>query len=101
MIVLDKISIPEDELAELCRRYDVRELAFFGSVLGDNFRDDSDLDILVEFMPGTRRGLFEFFRLQDELEALFHRPVDLVPREGLKRLIRDQVLESAEVIYAS
>jgi predicted nucleotidyltransferase len=100
MIVQDRISIPEEALAELCRRYYVRELALFGSVLRDDFREDSDIDVLVEFEPGAPIGLFEFVGLKQELADLLGRDVDLVEKAGLKEFLRDRVLHSAQVIYA-
>jgi uncharacterized protein len=99
--VLERIAVSRDALAEVCERYDVQELALFGSVLRDDFREDSDIDVLVMFKPGARMGLFRFIDLQRELEKLLGRSVDLVPKDGLKRLVRKQVLESSEVIYAA
>lgn len=97
-----KIDIPAaDAIGELCRRYRVRELALFGSVLRDDFRDDSDIDILVEFEPDSGIGLIEYVRLQRELGELFGRRVDLVEKAGLKQLIRQSVLDSAQVLYAA
>lgn len=95
------VNIPAEELAELCRRFYVRELALFGSVLRDDFRADSDIDILVEFEPGAPIGLIEYVRLQNELADLIGRPVDLVEKTGLKKFIRDSVIESAQTIYAA
>lgn len=100
MVARDDIQIPHEALAELCRRYRVRELSLFGPALRDDFTEDSDLDILVEFEAGTERGLFEVVRLQRELGNLFRRDVDLIPKDRLKPLIRRQILESAEVLYA-
>ena len=94
------IEIDTEALAELCKRYHVRELSLFGSVLRDDFRDDSDVDVLVEFEPEARIGLFRYFDLQSELEGLFCRKIDLVTKRGLKRVIRDDVLASSEVMYA-
>jgi predicted nucleotidyltransferase len=82
------VEIPLDELEELCRAYHVRELAVFGSVPQDDFLPKSDVDVLVEFEPGARIGLFEYDGLQEELEALLDRTVDLVEKTGLKRLSR-------------
>src|SRR4051794_2203896 len=95
------IAIPEQQLAELCRRYHVRELALFGSVLRDDFGPDSDVDVLVEFEPDAPIGLLEYIRLQRELATLFERDVDLVEKVGLKRFVRDNVLQSAQVLYAA
>jgi hypothetical protein len=100
MLVQGRINIRDEALAEVCRRYYVRELALFGSVLRDDFRDDSDIDVLVEFDPDARIGFFELARLQRELAAHFGRNVDVVPKRGLNPVIRKSVLEAAEVLYA-
>ena len=96
-----RIAIPNQQLAELCRRFQVRSLALFGSVLREDFRPDSDVDVLVEFDSNARIGFMTFSRLQRELADLLGRPVDLVPKEGLKPVIRDQVLANTEEIYAT
>lgn len=101
MAARERIAIPMEQLAALCRRYQVRELSLFGSVLRDDFRDDSDIDVLVEFESQARIGLFRYYDLQMELEQLLGRRVDLVPKRGLKALIRNDVLSSAEVVYAA
>ncbi|MFH1468950.1 MAG: nucleotidyltransferase family protein [Pseudomonadota bacterium] len=89
------------ELGALCRRFHVRELSLFGSALGPAFRPDSDVDLLVEFEAGVPIGLFELGELRAELEDLFARSVDLVPKRGLKPLIRDEVLGAARVLFAA
>ena len=97
-----KISeLPISEIRELCRRYKVRELALFGSAVGEGLREDSDIDLLVEFEIDAEVGFLTFARMQRELAELLHRPVDLVPKRGLKPLIRQEVLSSAEVLYAA
>jgi predicted nucleotidyltransferase len=96
-----KIGIPKQELAEFCRRYHVQKLALFGSVLGDNFRAESDVDVLVSFHPNAHVGFITFSRMQRELAELFQRPVDLVPMDGLKPVIRDSVLSDIEEVYAA
>lgn len=95
------IEIPEDRVAELCRQYQVRELALFGSVLREDFGAESDVDFLVEFEPSAQIGFLTLGKLQEELSQLFHRAVDLVPKRGLKPIIRQSVLQSAEVVYAA
>ncbi len=96
-----KIKVPKKELADFCRRYNVQKLALFGSVLGNNFRADSDVDVLVSFQPNAKIGFITFSRMQRELTELFNRPVDLVPMDGLKPVIRDSVLSNIEEVYAS
>lgn len=94
------LSIPYEAIAEFCRRNQIRELALFGSVLRKDFRADSDVDVLVEFEPEAQIGLMALGKMQRELAVLFGRSVDLVPKAGLKPIIRDSVLASAQVIYA-
>ena len=95
------ITVPDEQVAEFCRRNRIRWLALFGSVLRDDFKSDSDVDVLVEFEPEAPVGLFALVEMQHELSDLFARPVDLVLKNGLKRRIRNSVLASAEVIYAN
>lgn len=95
-----RISIDQQKIGEFCRRHHIRKLALFGSVLREDFRPDSDIDVLVEFEPGHTVGL-RFFEIQDELSQFFGgRPVDLVTPKFLNRRIRDQVLADAQVQYA-
>ncbi|PKN67817.1 MAG: nucleotidyltransferase [Deltaproteobacteria bacterium HGW-Deltaproteobacteria-15] len=95
-----KIEIPEKKIAEFCRRHNIRRLALFGSVLGDDFTPDSDVDVLVEFEPGTRIGL-RFFALQEELSRMLGRKVDLNTPGFLSRYFRERVMEEAEDQYAA
>lgn len=94
-----QIKIPYPAINQLCRDYHIRKLALFGSVLRDDFRPDSDLDILVEFIPGQTPG-FGFIEIQDRLSELFGRTVDLNTPQDLSRYFREEVLAQAEVIYA-
>lgn len=94
-----RIPIPKEELAAFCRRNHIRRLALFGSVLREDFRPDSDVDVLVDFEPGAQVGMMALSGMQFELEGLFDRKVDLVLQNGLKEVIRDSVLASAEEIY--
>jgi hypothetical protein len=95
-----RIDIPEKRIAEFCRRHNIRRLALFGSVLGDDFTSESDVDVLVEFEPGTKIGL-KFFALQQELSQILGRKVDLNTRGFLSKYFRDRVMEEAEDYYAS
>ena len=91
-------DLPQAELGTLCRRYHVRRLAFFGSVLREDFGPRSDIDVLVEFQSGRTPG-FAFARLQRELSRLLGRPVDLHTPRSLSRYFRDDVLRSARIQY--
>jgi uncharacterized protein len=87
-------------LAELCRRYGIAELSVFGSVARGDARPDSDIDLLYVRVPGNDLGM-SYFALKEDLEELFGRPVDLVAKDSLHRVIRDQVLADAQVLYAA
>lgn len=100
MALNKEISARMAQIAEICERYGVRELSLFGSALGRDMRADSDFDFLVEFRPDAAVGLVRFGQLQEELEAVLGRKVDLVPKSGLKPLIRETVLRQAEPVYA-
>lgn len=99
------IAIPQEQVAAFCLRWQIAEMAFFGSVLRDDFRPDSDIDVLVRFAPEARHTLFDMVHMQDELQYILGRKVDLVSRrgiEGSRNFIRKKtILESAEVIYGS
>jgi hypothetical protein len=101
MIELHSIRIDEEALADICRRYQVKELALFGSVLRQDFGKRSDIDVLVEFQPEAKIGFIAYLSLQEELEAMIGRKVDLVSKRGLKPLIREPVLAQARVLYAA
>ena len=96
-----KISYPKKSLESFCRRYQVRRLALFGSVMQDDFRPDSDVDVLISFDPAARVSFMTLGKMKRELSLIFRRPVDLVPQDGLKPAIRDEVLESAQEIYVA
>lgn len=93
-------DMPQDKIAEFCRRHGIRRLALFGSVLRDDFNANSDIDVLVEFEPNVAVGL-SFFRIERELSLLLGRKVDLNTPGFLGKYVRDQILEEAEVQYES
>lgn len=92
------IDIRNDRIAEFCRRHRIRKLSLFGSILRDDFRPDSDIDVLVEFEPGTRVGL-RFFSIEQELSTLLGRKVDLSTPGFLSKYFRDEVLAEAAVQF--
>jgi predicted nucleotidyltransferase len=93
------VVIPQEPIKQLCRQYHIKRLALFGSVLREDFRPDSDVDVLVEFEEGHVPG-FGFFTIQEELTKLLGRPVDLHTPGFLSPYFRQEVLEVAEVQYA-
>lgn len=101
MSMAGQIQLNETMLADFAKRHKVSELAIFGSLLRDDFTSKSDVDILVTFLAGAEVSLFDLVDMGDELSALIDRPVDLVPKLGIKPRIRQSVLESSRIIYAA
>jgi predicted nucleotidyltransferase len=101
MTLVSGVHLPVDRLAEVCRRYEVKELAIFGSATRGDMRPDSDIDIVVEFQTNARVGLLKFESLCEELEELLGRRVDLVTKRGLKPQVRPHVLREAQLVYAA
>jgi len=95
-----QIDIDQERIAEFCRRHHIRRLALFGSVLRDDFRPQSDVDVLVEFEPGHIPGL-AFFRMARELAEIVGRKVDLNTPGWLGARFRDEVAREAKVLYAA
>ncbi len=98
------ITLPSARIADLCRWRGIRALALFGSILRDDFRRESDIDLLVDYEPGSRpRSFAEEFAVRDEFEALLGRKVDVVEREGVEQspnyIRRRHILSTAEPIY--
>jgi predicted nucleotidyltransferase len=96
-----RISVDQEQIAEFCRRNHIRKLSFFGSVLRDDFRSDSDVDVLVEFQPESSVGLLRMAQLEIELSSIIGRKVDLRTFGDLSRYFRDEVAATAEVQYAA
>lgn len=94
----EQIGIDKQALSDFCRRHHIKRLSIFGSALRPDFRDDSDIDVLVEFESGHVPG-FAFFGLQDELSELLGRKVDLNTPQFLSDYFRDKVMAEAEVQY--
>ena len=95
-----KMKLPAEAIAGFCQRHHIRKLAVFRSALREDFRDDSDLDVLVEFEPGQTPGL-AFFGMEAELSDLLGRKVDLNTPQFLSPYFREEVLAEAEVQYVA
>ena len=95
-----KIKVPREKVADFCQRYHIRKLAFFGSVLRDDFDPSSDVDVLVEFEPGHVPGL-AFFAMQDELSKILGRKVDLNTSGFISKYFRADVLRESKVEYVT
>lgn len=96
-----RVQLPEAQIGEFCRRYQVKELAVFGSAARGELRADSDIDLLVEFLPDAQVSLLQHFAAERELSELLGRRVDLVSRRALRTALKDQVLSEARLIYAA
>lgn len=96
-----QIEIDKEKLERFCREHNIQRLLLFGSVLTDKFGPDSDVDVLVDFEPGTRIGFIGFVRLEMDLCELIGRDVDLHTPNGLRPAVRETVLPEAEVLYAA
>jgi len=101
MIHVGPIELDESRLAAICRRYGVRELSVFGSAARGEARPNSDIDLLVEFLPEAEPGLLDHAGLMLDLAELLGRKVDLVSKNGLKPLIRDSVIQDSRRLYAA
>ena len=97
------IDIPRDEIAAFCKRWQVTELALFGSVLRDDFGPESDVDVLARFEEEARHTLFDLSRMEDELSRMLGRQVDLIERVGVEQsrnyIRRKAILQYTEIIY--
>lgn len=100
-----RIHLDHQRIAEFCSRWQITELALFGSVLREDFRPDSDIDVLVTFDPEAHTTLFDMVDMQDELAELLGRNVDLISKRGVEHsrnyIRRKAILGSAEVVYAA
>ncbi len=96
-----RIDLPGEKIAEFCRRWKVTEFGLFGSVLRDDFRPDSDVDVLVTFAVDAGGSLFDLVEMQEELKAILGHEVELVEREGLRNPFRRrEILRNLQVVYA-
>ena len=99
------ITVDRERIADFCRRRKITEFSLFGSVLRDDFRPDSDVDVLVTFAPDAGYGLFDLMDIQEELERLLGRRVDLVERKAVERsknyIRRRRILASVQPIYVA
>ena len=102
MIGAVRIDIPSDKITEFCRKWKIVEFALFGSVLREDFRPDSDVDVLISLSDDAHWDLFDWVDMIEELKAIFGREVGLVEKSGLRNPFRRHaILSSKEVIYAA
>ncbi|MBL8097952.1 MAG: nucleotidyltransferase family protein [Anaerolineales bacterium] len=97
-----KICIPRKKIAEFSRRWKVTEFSLFGSVLRDDFRADSDIDVLVTFAPDAEISLFDLVQMKLDLEKIFKRKVDVIEKDALENPFRKrEILKTAQVVYTN
>lgn len=98
-------KVPKEKISEFCQKWKVKELALFGSVLTEKFREDSDIDVLVTFSEDANHSLFDLVHMQEELKQIFGREVDLVSRRGIESsrnyLRKEAILNTAKAVYAA
>lgn len=99
MMINQQITIPYEEIAAFCERNHIRKLSLFGSVLRDDFSDDSDVDVLVEFEPEARVSYLSLAEMQFELVDLLQREIDLLTPGALSDRFRQKVMNTAQVVY--
>ncbi len=99
------IALPTDQITEFCQKWQVTEFALFGSVLRDDFRPDSDIDVMIQFHPDAHPRFSTLDQMETELQTIFQRDVDLITRQGIETsrnyLRRHEIISSAQVIYAT
>jgi predicted nucleotidyltransferase len=104
-MTISALTIPQNAITTFCRQWKIQELALFGSVLREDFGPDSDVDVLVSFLPDARWSLFDMVQMQTQLQAMFAREVDLVERTAIEQsenyIRRKNILSHLEVIYAA
>ena len=99
---IQKIDVYRGEIIDFCRKWKVKEFSVFGSILSADFNKDSDVDILLTFSKEAAYSLFDLFEMQEELETIFGREVDIIEKDGLRNPIRRKaILRSCEVVYAA
>lgn len=95
------ITVSDEDLRAFCAEHRIRSLKIFGSALRDDFTPESDIDLLVEFEPGTKVGLFRFNAIERALSEFFGRKTDLNTPDSLSKYFRDEVLKEAKTLYAA
>lgn len=104
-MIITAINLPMEKIADFCNRWQVVEFSLFGSVLRDDFRPDSDVDVMVEFAPDAHPTFTILDQMEDHLHQIFDRDIDLITRQGIETtrnyLRRQEILSSAQIVYAT
>jgi len=100
LILSERLNVSYSDIEDVCQRWKIEEMALFGSVLREDFNEDSDVDVLVVFQEKPGWSLFDLMDLQDELQNLFNRPVDIVQKKELNNPYRRQeILKTHQLVY--
>jgi uncharacterized protein len=104
-MIKPRIRVPKKKMEAFCLKWNVKEFSLFGSVLRDDFRADSDIDVLVSFGEGSNYSLLNIVEMKDELKTIFGRDIDFVIKKSIEEssnyIRRDSILSSSEVLYAA
>jgi predicted nucleotidyltransferase len=100
-MIEDRVNLTKEQIADFCKKNHIKKFAFFGSVLLDDFRPDSDIDILIDLESGAPIGLFEMADMELELSDMIKRKVDLRTPQDLSKYFRNKVVEESKVLYES
>jgi predicted nucleotidyltransferase len=100
-MIIGHLDIPVERIAAICQKYRVKQLSLFGSALRDDFRTDSDVDLLIDLLPAHGLGLIDYLGCQEELGRVIGRRVDLVQKSGLKQFVREKILRTQRILYAT
>lgn len=101
-IICDLCHITRSQIIDFCQRWRITEFALFGSILREDFRDDSDIDVLITLAPNHGLNLFDWIDIHQKLKTLFNREVDLVDKRGLKNPYRRaEILNTCQILYTS
>ena len=99
---LSNLSINKKDIESIAKKWGVKEFSIFGSVLGEDFKEDSDIDVLIQFEPDSQYSLFDLVDLKEELEEIFNRTVDIVEKSSIRNPFRKkEILRTARVIYVA
>jgi uncharacterized protein len=105
VVTITMIDLPMEKITEFCDRWQVVEFSLFGSVLRDDFRPDSDVDVMVEFSSDAHPTFTTLEQMEEDLQQIFHRDIDLITRQGIETtrnyLRRQEILSSAQIIYVA
>lgn len=97
---LNGINFSNNEIADLCKKYGIKEMSLFGSVLSDKFNDKSDIDVMITFLPQLHRSYFDLLEIQEQLSGIMGKNVDLVEKEAIKNPYRRKsIFKNLQVIY--